>query len=795
MQLRINHCFCGLVLILLTLIILPDHLMSQSLPENFSFSEDKRRLSLGGVESSGFYDEMLVRSVYLDFYDPGFWEQMKLNYNTPYYVLARLTYDQQTYDSVAVQFKGQTSYTKPEKEESEKLSFDVKLDELIEGQDIEGYNTFNFNNAFQDASFMKEVLYARLSREHMPAVRGNFIRLFLNEEDWGLYTNIQQLNGDFIREWFMNSDGARWRADVPAWYEQEEIALKSTVETPPAPNWGDGTAALNWLGDTISKYQEYYTLKSSGLDNPWDYLVRVCDVLNNVSPDLLYDSLSNYLQIDGTIWFLAHEIVFSDDDSYIHKGKMDYYLYLDEETGLMIPLEFDGNSAMSLRNVEWSPFYNFEEENYPLLNRLLSVPELRQRYLAHVRTILDECYNAEMAGALIDGYSAMISSHVYSDPKIDFPYNRHLRLVGDLRRFIIERKAFIYSDSLINRLSPEILDVKHMVEGVEWAAPHAGQEALVTAMATHDSGIHSVNLYFGTGLTGNFTSVAMNDDGIDSDGAAGDGVFTGILPHVPAGGYVRYYIEAVADNGQKSVTYMPEGAEYDVFIYQVNVAETPLSDLVLNEFLASNNGTIGDENGEFDDWIEIHNLSDKPISLLGYHISDDSGEPAKWTFPDVSVQPSGYLTIWADNDPEQGKLHSNFKLSADGEEIILSDGGGRIVDQFIYGSQESDVSFGRWPNGTGNFRSMIPTYNISNQVIVSEITEDQEEQFQIYPNPASEFIQIDIRGEEPLEVVIYNSIGQKVFTERFKSRLDISKLYPGIYVLRAGRYVSMFQVQ
>ena len=51
MQLRINHCSCGLVLILLTLIIIPDNLMSQSLPENFSFSEDGRRLSLGGVES------------------------------------------------------------------------------------------------------------------------------------------------------------------------------------------------------------------------------------------------------------------------------------------------------------------------------------------------------------------------------------------------------------------------------------------------------------------------------------------------------------------------------------------------------------------------------------------------------------------------------------------------------------------------------------------------------------------------------------------------------------------------
>ncbi len=180
--------------------------------------------------------------------------------------------------------------------------------------------------------------------------QGNFIHLYLNGEDWGLYPNIQQLNNDFLKEWFLNNNGIRWRADVLP------EALKSTEET--IPNWGDGTAALNYLGEDTVQYQRYYTLKSSEEANPWDYLVKVCDVLNNTPIENLHDSIRNYINLDATLWFLATEIIFSDDDSYVHKGKMDYYLYWDEETGLMNPLEFDGNSAMGIRNVHWDLFYN-----------------------------------------------------------------------------------------------------------------------------------------------------------------------------------------------------------------------------------------------------------------------------------------------------------------------------------------------------------------------------------------------------------------------------------------------------
>lgn len=776
--------------------VISENLFSQSLPENLKFSKDSRQLRLGGVESTGFYKESEVQTIFLDFYDSNFWQQMKDNYNTPDFVLASLTIGNLILDSVGVQFKGQTSYTKPEKNGSEKLSFDVKLDQIIDGQDIEGYNTLNFNNAYQDLSFMKEVLYAHLSREHMPAVKGNYIRLYLNGEDWGIYPNIQQLNGDFLKEWFMNNNGIRWRADKPPWYEQVETVLKSKDEVPPDSNWGDGTAALNYLGDGDSQYQEYYTLKSSEMDDPWNYLIRVCDILNNIPMEGLYDSLRSFLDIDAVIWFLAHEVVFSDDDSYIHKGKMDYYLYQDKETGRMVPLEFDGNSAMNLRNVEWSPFYNFEEENYPLMNRLLNVPKLRQRYIAHVKTILDDCFNEEMAGSLIDGYAFLLASHVQTDPKIDFGYNLYTRGVRNLRMFIEQRKDFILSDQEINLFSPEISNVVQVVEGEEWTSPNAIQEVKISATANYSDGIAGLNLYYGLGLTGNFIQTPMFDDGLHLDGEADDGLFSATIPANPEGTYVRYYIEAVADNEAKTVSYMPEGAEYDVFIYRVSFQESPESGIVINEFLASNNSMGADNYGEYDDWVELFNNSDYAFHLNGYYLTDDAQNLTKWAFPNVTVEPGDYLVLWADDEKEQGSLHTNFKISADGEELFLSDAEGRVLDQVVFQAQGSNISFGRLPNGNGDFITMAPTMGASNQSMVSGLNEHTSEfEFYVYPNPATEQLYIHCNGQLPSNLTVFNAFGQLVFSETFSSMLDISHLIPGIYILRAGVYSTMFQVQ
>ncbi|MDX2431586.1 MAG: CotH kinase family protein [Bacteroides sp.] len=767
----------------------PNSIYAQDLPEQLSFNEDTSRLIYGGLPSSGFYDEGVIESINIDFYEEDFWQQMLDNFDTEEYVLATLQYGEDSFDSVAVQFKGQTSFTKPSKAGSEKLSFSLKLNEHIEGQDIEGYNNFNLNNAYQDFSFMREVLYGSLSRDLVPALKGNFIRLYLNGEDWGLYTNIQQLNGDYIKEWFFDKDGIRWRADTP----MDDIPAMATEEAPPGggPNWGDGTAALNYLGDTPDLYQNYYTLKDSDMENPWDYLLRVCDVLNNTDSTLVYDSLKAIMDIDATLWFLAREIAFSDDDSYIHKGKMDYYLYLNEETGKMTPLEFDGNSAMSARNVEWSPFINEENENYPLLNILLSVPELRQRYIAHMKTLLELALDPVKAKARIDQYEALIAPELQTDPKIDFTFSDFTRNVNRLKIYFDSRAPFILSASEFQNDGPEIGEVLQWQDNDESHSPRAHEEVRITASATHPDGLHDLILYYSPALTGDFEPLGMNDEGSSGDETAGDGIFSALIPGLAGGSFVRYYLEAVADDDTQTVSYLPVKAEYEVFVYKVKHKMSENSSIVINELMASNSFSKMDEAGEYDDWIELHNTGFDPVSLGGYHLSDNAGSLFKWMFPDTTISANGYLAIWADEDGDQGSMHASFKLSASGEELILTDADSAIVDRIVFSEQEADLTLGRWPNGVGSFVEMPATYQAENLISVTDIqTESGSSSFEVYPNPTDGFIHIRCSSEAQAEIQIFNSSGILIYREKFTNQIDLSHLGPGLYILKSGQHIS-----
>jgi hypothetical protein len=105
---------------------------------------------------------------------------------------------------------------------------------------------------------------------------------------------------------------------------------------------------------------------------------------------------------------------------------MDYHVYYEASTGRAVTLEYDGNSVMAQQHISWSPFYHAAEENYPLLYRLLQIPELRQRYLAHYRVLIDELLDPVQTGALIQEFSDFIDIEVNTDPKKIYTYNDFL---------------------------------------------------------------------------------------------------------------------------------------------------------------------------------------------------------------------------------------------------------------------------------------------------------------------------------------------------------------------------------
>lgn len=142
-------------------------------------------------------------------------------------------------------------------------------------------------------------------------------------------------------------------------------------------------------------------------------------------------------------------------------------------------------------------------------------------------------------------------------------------------------------------------------------------------------------------------------------------------------------------------------------------AQNTKKELQINEFMASNGDTILDNYGESSDWIEIFNPSKEPINIGGYYISDRQDEPLKYRIPDgypekTTVPPRGYILLWADGNPERGPLHLCFKLSKEGESIILTAPDGiTTVDKIIFGRQRRDVSYGRKPTAPERWAFLV----------------------------------------------------------------------------------------
>lgn len=194
-------------------------------------------------------------------------------------------------------------------------------------------------------------------------------------------------------------------------------------------------------------------------------------------------------------------------------------------------------------------------------------------------------------------------------------------------------------------------------------------------------------------------------------------------------------------------------------------------DVVINEFLAQNS-TIPDPSGQYDDWVELYNNTNHSIDMSGMYLSDSYSSPQKWTFPSgTKIDAGGYLVVWADEDAGQPGLHASFKISASGEQLILSNTDGSLLDTVKFGTQTSDISMSRIPNGTGSFVFTTPTIGAMN-IGPSDVTENESgnmkntELYQNYPNPFNNSTNISfyIPQASVVQIIIYDALGTEIKT-------------------------------
>jgi len=221
-------------------------------------------------------------------------------------------------------------------------------------------------------------------------------------------------------------------------------------------------------------------------------------------------------------------------------------------------------------------------------------------------------------------------------------------------------------------------------------------------------------------------------------------------------------------------------------VFEASGGETVL---YINEFLARNSMLNADEAGEFDDWIEIYNPGSQAIDIGGMYITDDLTVPDRYRIsssdPEVTtISPGGYLLLWADKDLNQGPLHLNIRLAGNGESIGLfrkENNQYILLDSVTYPSQQSDLSYGRYPDGTGEweqfFNTQSPGERNTSSMGINDIQDITLQMFQNFPNPFTNSTRIKfiLSKAQSVNLSILDLAGRIIKTRNF------GKLGPGIY--------------
>lgn len=147
-------------------------------------------------------------------------------------------------------------------------------------------------------------------------------------------------------------------------------------------------------------------------------------------------------------------------------------------------------------------------------------------------------------------------------------------------------------------------------------------------------------------------------------------------------------------------------------------------DICINEVMVNNRNSIRDDEGDFEDWIEIYNKGDTTINLNGFGLSNDTKQPFLWTFPDIRIEPKSFILVWASEKNKKeldSSLHTNFKLKNKDTSLILTSPDNDWNDIFMLQPMEYNISYGRMPDGAPKFYGFDEgtpyTYNISKTLI------------------------------------------------------------------------------
>ncbi len=647
---------------------------------------------------------------------------------------------------------------------SAKKSFKVSFNTWVQGRKYYGVEKMNLNGEHNDPSVVRARLFWDISRRsEVAGARANHVQVYINGNYYGLYLNCEHIDEEFVKTYFGNNNGNFYKCLYPA-----DLTYK-----------GSNPDAYKFMSGDHRTYE----LKTNEEADDYSDLAGFIDILNNTPLANLPCELEKVFNVQDYLKIAAIDVLTANWDGYIY-NKNNFYLYHNSESGLFeyIPYDTDNTFGIDWFNIDWAArnIYNWSNtgENRPLYKRLMQVPQYRAQFTYYIKQVISQVTGSQDFLNTLTALKAQLDDYVATDPYYPLDYGYTINsfytsfTAGTGAHVPIGIQPFILTRNNIALAQADNTNAPPVLKYIKHNSPKTGQNMLVTAFA-EDESLNSVQLEYRSNGS-SWQQTTMHDDGQNGDAIAGDQIFSVSLPGMAGNTLFEFSVKA-SDNNQQTSTRPCEPVQY-------TIPSGNAYNLYINEFMASNSSTITDEYGEYEDWIELFNGGEESVWLGDKYLTDNLSNPIKWALPDITMTSGSFLLVWADGQPQQGALHTNYKLDKDAEEIGLFDNataGYALLDGFTYSVQLTDISMGRVTDASPDWKFFdVPTPGSTNSLV--SIEKNHLPKMNIWPNPVSNgFIYLS----ENTNFTIHDLTGRILLEFRNSSKADVSALGNGLYFI------------
>lgn len=348
------------------------------------------------------YDQHLVNSVYITIH-PDSLNEIFSNPESDHYFDAKFVYtygnESDTVENIGFRLRGNTSRY------AQKKSFKISFNEFVPGRTYQDVKKLNLNGQHNDPSMIREKLFYDLWNAYgMPERRSSFVRLFINDRYYGLYTNIEEFDKKWLDRVFTDNDGNLYKCTYPA----DLVYL------------GNDPLQYKQLWNGTVTGGRVYDLQTNEDEDDYSGLVHLISTLNLKDDNEFKMQIDQILEVKSTLKAFALDVASGNWDNYMY-NKNNFFLYQNPEDGKFTFISYDTDNTFGIDWIgrDWATrnctdWINHSEER-PLAERLLSIPEFMNLYTAYLDTITRFYCNEENIFPHIDSLMNLIAEAAIED--------------------------------------------------------------------------------------------------------------------------------------------------------------------------------------------------------------------------------------------------------------------------------------------------------------------------------------------------------------------------------------------